>query len=122
MFTLFTNLDVRDEGDGYFTLLNDLNWTYEPQKINITIPAGFRTDFYSTGCVNLKLHNAPSCLHDYLYQYHIINGKNITRAYADNVLYWAMLDTGVGFFERWTIYLGVRMFGGNYFAIRGHVR
>lgn len=83
------------------------------------IPKGFQTDLASiprflwpifapqyTGFV------APAILHDYLYRCN----NHITRLYADEVLYSALITENVTPFTASKFYIGVRLFGGSHFV------
>lgn len=54
---------------------------------------------------------APAILHDYLYRC----SNNITRKYADEVLYSALITENVTAFTASKFYLGVRLFGASHF-------
>ena len=80
----------------------------------ITVPAGFVTDFASIPRLLWRLlpptgrYTRASVVHDLLYR----TPGLCTRAQADAVLYEAMkYPCKVGFFTRWTIWLGVRVGG-----------
>lgn len=53
----------------------------------------------------------PGILHDYLYRCN----NNVTRRYADEVLYSALITNGVTAFTASKFYLAVRLFGGSHF-------
>lgn len=85
---------------------------------NYVIPKNFQTDLASiprplwpivapqyTGFI------APAILHDYLYRCH----PGVTRKFADEVLYSALIINGVTTFTATKFYLAVRLFGGNHF-------
>lgn len=88
----------------------------------INIPAGFETDFASVPQLLWNLlpptgrYTRAAVVHDFLYR----TPGLCTRAQADAVLYEAMkFPCHVGFFTRWTIYLGVRV--GGHFAYKGQL-
>ncbi len=54
---------------------------------------------------------APAILHDYLYRCN----AHITRKYADEVLYSALISENVTPFTASKFYIGVRLFGGSHY-------
>lgn len=78
----------------------------------ITVPVGFYTDFASVprlGIVYALLGDRahqPAVVHDWLY-YSAITAK----AVADKVLLEAMIVIGIPWYQRWPIYLGVKVGG-----------
>lgn len=82
------------------------------------IPKGFETDLASIPRLLWPIFApqysgfvAPAILHDYLYRC----PNNITRQYADEVLYSALIAENVTAFTASKFYLGVRLFGGSHF-------
>ena len=55
---------------------------------------------------------APAILHDYLYRCH----TPVTRKYADEVLYSALIAADVSAFTASKFFLAVRLFGGHHFG------
>lgn len=83
------------------------------------IPKGFETDLASIPRVLWSIFApqysgfvAPAILHDYLYRCN----SNITRVYADEVLYSALITENVTLFTASKFYLGVRLFGGSHYT------
>ena len=81
--------------------------------IAIMVPANLKTDLAS---VPRFLHRVlppdgpwaePAVLHDFLYR-----TKLVSRRCADMLLLEAMDCKHVGFWQKWTIFLAVRLFGG----------
>lgn len=84
-----------------------------------TIPKNFETDLASIPRLLWPIFApqysgfvAPAILHDYLYRCH----NHITRQYADEVLYSALITENVTPFTASKFYLGVRLFGGSHFV------
>ena len=82
------------------------------------VPKGFETDLASIPRLLWPIFApqysgfvAPAILHDYLYRCN----NNITRLYADEVLYSALISENVTAFTASKFYLGVRLFGGSHF-------
>lgn len=82
------------------------------------IPKGFETDLASVPRLLWPIFApqysgfvAPAILHDYLYRC----PNDITRNFADEVLYSALLAENVTPFTASKFYLGVRLFGGSHF-------
>lgn len=83
-----------------------------------TIPKSFETDLASIPRVLWPIlapqycgFVAPAILHDYLYRCN----NNVTRKFADEVLYSALITEHVTSFTAYKFYLGVRLFGGSHF-------
>lgn len=85
--------------------------------IDLTIPAGFWTDFASIPKAiqnilsPLDSHLRAAVLHDYLYYKQVLNYKPITRAFADKLFLDGMKTCGTGKIKRYTMYYAVRSFG-----------
>ena len=82
------------------------------------VPKGFETDLASIPRLLWPIFApqysgfvAPAILHDYLYRCN----NNITRVYADEVLYSALITEDVTAFTASKFYLGVRLFGGSHY-------
>lgn len=99
-----------------FTLCKKFDVTIN--DFNLTIPAGFTTDLASVPRI-LWIFEAPndtetipgSIIHDYLYSNHCgFNRKEIDAIYYD-----ALLLTGASKYTAFKYWLGVRVFGYNYF-------
>ncbi len=83
-----------------------------------TIPKDFETDLASIPRLlwpifapQYSAFVAPSILHDYLYRCN----NDITRQFADEVLYSALITKNVTPFTASKFYLGVRLFGRSHF-------
>lgn len=83
-----------------------------------TVPKDFETDLASIPRLLWPIFApqysgfvAPSILHDYLYRCN----NNITRQFADEVLYSALITENVTAFTAAKFYLGVRLFGESHF-------
>ena len=88
----------------------------------IDVPKNFKTDLASIPRVLWPVFApqysgfvAPAILHDYLYHCH----TGVTRKYADEVLYSALITENVTPFTASKFYLGVRLFGGLHFNKEG---
>lgn len=83
-----------------------------------TVPKGFETDLASVPRFLWPIFApqysgfvAPAILHDYLYRC----PNDITRKFADEVLYSALISENVSPFTASKFYLGVRLFGYSHF-------
>jgi len=76
----------------------------------ITIPAGFITDFVSMKFLNFTAHR-PAVVHDFLY-----SCSNVDRAVADRVLKEALIYICEDYALVEEMYLAVRAFGGSHRA------
>lgn len=83
------------------------------------IPKGFETDLASIPRLLWPVFApqysgfvAPAILHDYLYRCN----NDITRLYADEVLYSALITEDVSAFTASKFYLGVRLFGRSHYV------
>lgn len=107
-----SDLLMRDDG-GVFTLHEPLIYVSSRLRRVLMVPAGFVTDLASIprGLWNLipKIgkYDRAAVVHDFLYQF-----NTCSRADADFVLKEAMEVSGVSWWPRWPIYLGVRVGGG----------
>lgn len=84
-----------------------------------SIPKGFKTDLASIPRLLWPIFApqysgfvAPAILHDYLYRCN----NHVTRQFADEVLYSALINENVTPFTASKFYLGVRLFGGSHYA------
>lgn len=114
--------DSTDKG-AKFVLMRPL--IYESHKVsqlgvNASLVAceGFTTDFASIPRFLWRVlppagsaYDAPAVIHDLLYRQQAIQGRAITRAFADAVLNEAMTVKGVARWKRWTIIAGLRLGG-----------
>lgn len=87
---------------------------YDSSIGTITVPTGFKTDFASIPRFMWNIlsptgkYGKAAVVHDYLYRTPGAASKPI----ADAIFLEAMKALGVGFFTRYTMYLAVRLFGG----------
>lgn len=84
-----------------------------------TVPKDFETDLASIPRVLWPLFApqysgfvAPAILHDYLYRCN----NSVTRKFADEVLYSALITKNITPFMASKFYLGVRLFGDSHFV------
>ena len=117
MNEFITPLDLRAHVPGEWLLLSPLK--YQSGATVITAPAGFVTDLASIPALFRPLLNSngrsrrSAVLHDWLYC-----TKEGARADADSLFLEALKADGVGFAERWAMYLGVRAGGWMYWGKR----
>lgn len=111
-------LDLRDNGDGTFSVLN--GFSYIPKEtigtgLKVMVPAGFQTDFASVPRIFWNIfppygrHGKAAVIHDYLYA--LVRQGKFHRAMADAVFLAAMKELGVSWWRRTVMYLSVRLFG-----------
>ena len=87
----------------------------------IIVPAGFITDLASVPRFLWPLippygrHTGAAIFHDWFYR---SPGISITRKKADKIMLHIMKEDGCSFLKRWTIYIGLRLFGGPFFRKR----
>ena len=100
-----------------YILLEDFR--YQINRMCITIPKGFVTDFAS---VPKMLHlvipkhgkyDIAAVVHDFLYSE--LNVTGINRRLADKIFEFIMMESGVNCYLRKIMYLGVRKFGRPFF-------
>lgn len=93
-------------------LTMDLTYEMAHTGLKITVPMGFVTDFASvprpfwSALSPIGKHGRAAIIHDYLYWQ-----QECTREQADRIMWLAMTESGVGSFDRWVIYQGLRRFG-----------
>lgn len=98
--------------DGRWRLVAPLVYYTDVLACEITVPAGFVTDFASVPRIPIVYELAgdtsseASVIHDYAYTKHFC-----LRAQADAVFYEASAITGVPLWRRFIMWLGVRLFG-----------
>ena len=110
-------LDLRDNGDTTFTLLEGFSYSSESIGANITVhvPKGFVTDFASVPRILWWLfpphgrHGKAAVIHDYLYL--LVRKGKYSRVVADSIFLSAMKELEVPLWRRYTMYLGVRLAG-----------
>lgn len=116
-----TNLDVRRVTDKDWTLIASLDYWSAKLGRQITVPAGFTTDFASVPRLPFayaifgNLAQEESVIHDLLYR----RNGGVTRAQADAVFLEAMEVMGKPWYVRWPMYLGVRAGGWKSFHKKG---
>jgi hypothetical protein len=103
--------------DGKWRLTAPLVYQSDVAKMTITAPAGMVTDFASVPRAPLAYMlfgdraSEASVIHDFLYASHLV-----PRSVADAVLREASAVTGVSWFARNSMWLGVRLFGGSHWT------
>lgn len=108
----FSELDLKDNLDGTFTLLKRLSFVSSILGL-IDVPVGFQTDLASIPQIFQNIipkvgrYDAAAVVHDYLYRY-----GHCTKAQADSVFLEGMTDLGVSYLTGHVIYLAVRLGGG----------
>ncbi len=110
-------VDADDNDTGRWFLFAPLVYESDIAGRVITVPAGFPTDLASTpripiiyeACGNIAVRAAV--VHDYLYS----SGRE-SRAVADAVLREAAAVTGVSWWQRWAMYVGVRVGGSGHYT------
>lgn len=113
-----TTLDTRVLTDCSFQLLSPLVYYSDHLAREITVPAGFVTDFASVPRLPVAYLLAggaadqAAVVHDYLYHHHEI----CSRGEADAVFDEAMGVTGQPWWRRKMMWAGVRLFGGTPYA------
>jgi hypothetical protein len=110
-------MEYAETDNGLWILTDPLEYASDIAGRIITVPAGFPTDLASTPRIpviyellgNVAVHAAV--LHDYLYT----SGRE-SRALADAVMREACAVTGVPWWRRWGLWIGVRIGGGRYYT------
>jgi hypothetical protein len=105
------------QGRGTWRLLRPL--VYHSDLVgNVTVPAGYVTDFASVpryipiaSAALLDTASEAATVHDWLYT---PPHEGLSRATADAVLKEAVLATGFSKFVAWSLYLGVRLGGASH--------
>lgn len=98
----------------YFMLDTELKWKIGETTNRIVVPAGFVSDgasvpkvFWPLGLVPYGAHGRATVVHDYLYWF-----QQCSRKQADNIMLIALKESGVSFFKRLILTVGVKWFGG----------
>jgi hypothetical protein len=105
-------LVASDDADGRWHVFAPLVYYSEVAARVITVPAGFPTDLASTPRIPIfyeafgNVGAYAAVVHDYLYT----SGRE-SRAVADAVMREAMEVSGISWWKRWGMYLGVRIGG-----------
>lgn len=113
----FSPLEVRHLGRNLKELLSEFTYC-DKEEGDITVPAGFITDFASIGATKNILFfplyallagygDHAATIHDYLYRKVLMSRKR-----ADDVFYRALRDEGIARWRATVFYYGVRLFGG----------
>lgn len=108
-------VEETDEFGGLWTLLAPLTYRSDVLKRDVTVPAGFVTDFASVprmlGMYDLEggKCNKAAVVHDWLYSTQMVDRKT-----ADQVLREAILASGYSGFTASVFYAAVRAFGGSH--------
>lgn len=112
MDSKFSELDLKDNLDGTFTLLQRLSFASSILGL-IDVPVGFHTDLASIPQIFQNIipkvgrYDAAAVVHDYLYR-----SARCTKAQADAVLLEGMSNLGVSWLTGHLIYWAVRLGGG----------
>lgn len=109
-----TELKVMPLDEGNWVLLESFNYFLGSEKSGmfIKVPQGFVTDFASVPRLFWTIlppwgrYGKAAVLHDYMYQNVLFN-----RLLCDSIFYEAMTVLQVPRWQRWIIYLGVRIGG-----------
>lgn len=115
MSAFLTSLEVENatgQDDGKWRLTAPLVYQSDVAGMTFTVPAGTISDFASVPRLPLAYMlfgdraSEASVVHDFLYTSHLV-----PRSVADAVLREASAVTGVSWFARQSMWLGVRLFG-----------
>lgn len=107
---------VGDDDSGQWVLTETLLYYSDVAERLIMVPKGFQTDLASTPrlpVVYLLAGNVATkaaVIHDWLY-----STGEVSRKVADAVLREASGVIGVSWFQRWTMWLGVRVGGSSHY-------
>lgn len=114
-FTTPLQLEYLDGHD--YRLLTEFDFASEEAERIIRVPAGFVTDFASIPRFFWRvlpptgLYGKAAVIHDYLYRSH-----EVSKEVADKVFREGMLVLNVPRWKAETMYLAVRLFGGQPYA------
>lgn len=106
-----------DQDSGRWILTKALIYQSDIAKQTFIVPRGFQTDLASVPRIPIVytivggVADKAAVVHDYLYSSGIVQ-----RKLADAVLREASEVTGVSWFRRWTMWLGVRIGGGSRYS------
>jgi hypothetical protein len=112
-----TTLEVEQIPGNLWRLLAPFVYYSENLGREITVPAGFITDFASVPRLPVAYllaggeANEAAVIHDYLYKTHIVD-----RETSDAILDEAMAASGQPWWRRKLMWAGVRLFGGTPYA------
>jgi hypothetical protein len=107
-----TRLRVEQVDDSHWRLTDEFVYDSDVAHARIVVPAGFVTDFASVPRIPIAFWlvgdtaHAAAVVHDYLYATGIF-----PKAVADDVLYEAMVTSGMPAWRCHLIYWGVRLGG-----------
>jgi hypothetical protein len=122
MSAFLTALEVENASgmdDGKWRLTAPLVYQSDVAGMTFTAPAGMISDFASVPRLPLAYMlfgdraSEASVIHDHLYASHLV-----PRAMADAVLREASAVTGVSWFARNSMWLGVRLFGASHWTAK----
>ena len=105
-----------DQDSGEWILTRALHYQSDLARMVIIVPKGFQTDLASVPRIPLiytvvgNVATKAAVVHDYLY-----SSGMVSRKMADAILREASEVTGVSWFRRWTMWLGVRIGGGSHY-------
>lgn len=120
MSEFLDELDVRLINDELNLWVLDKNFRYKSDLLGgaiITVPAGFRTNFASVPRIPFAylmfggVANKAAVIHDYLY-----STVKLNRAKCDAILREASKVSGVSWFRRNAMWLGVRIGGSSHYG------
>ena len=109
-------INVTDNGDGTFTLLQWVVYFDATTQRLINVPAGFVTDYASVPAAlqsfasKIGRQNRAAIIHDWLYRTHGLGGR-LTRRDCDRIFRTIMKEDGVSWPLRWRMWFGVRVGG-----------
>lgn len=112
MSAFHSYLRFEDDGGFPFRLLSPLVYDSTYLDHMVVVPEGFKTDLCSIPRVLQNIlppvgrWDGAAVVHDFLYRQ-----GGVTRAEADAVMLEAMQLSGVTWWQRWTVYLGLRLGG-----------
>lgn len=117
------HIRVEDNGDGTFTLLDDVRYFDRKTGLEIIAPAGFPTDYASVPAAlqsfasKIGRQNRAAIIHDWLYHTRGIPREGapaiqiLPRRQCDRIFRQIMKEDGVRWRMRWRMWLGVRLGG-----------
>lgn len=110
-------LEAADEDGGKWRVVEPFYYDSDVANRVITVPAGFLTDLASTPRIPIiyevcgNVATKAAVVHDYLYT----SGRE-SRAIADAVLREAAALAGVTWWQRWSMWAGVRIGGAAHYT------
>lgn len=112
-----SQLVVRRMPSDVWKLIEPLVYASAHLDRNITVPAGFETDFASVPRLPLayllfgNVADEAATVHDFLYSSGLVSRKDADEVFAE-----ASAAAGVAAWRRGPMWLGVRLFGGSRYA------